>query len=280
MKDISVIKASGEKVVFDEQKLVRSLDRAGAGQELISEVLAAIDGQLYDGITTRKIYRQAYRILNKLSRRHAGRYKLKEAIFELGPSGYPFEKFVGEILKSQGYKVQVGVIVQGKCVRHELDVIAENDHNHFMVECKFHSDPGKKSNVIVPLYIHSRFRDIIATMENLPGYHTRLHQSWIVTNTRFTTDAIDYGKCSGMNLISWDYPADTNLRNRIDRSGLHPVTSLFSLKKSEKQALLALGIVTCRNLLANKNQLVELGFSLRKTEKVVVEAHNLVHNHG
>lgn len=278
MNDITVIKASGEKVIFDRSKLVQSLERAGAGEDTINKVLGSLSELIYDGITTRKIYRQAYKILNKLSNRNAGRYRLKEAIMELGPSGYPFEHFIGELLRNQGYKTQVGVVVDGQCVSHEIDVIAENEHNHFMVECKFHSSPGKKSNVIVPMYINSRFRDIIATMENLPGFKTKLHQSWVVTNTRFTTDAIDYGKCSGMNLISWDYPADANLRNRIDRSGLHPVTSLSTLKKTEKQKILALDIVTCRNLIEHRNLLIDLGFSLRKMEKVILEANRIIHN--
>jgi hypothetical protein len=276
MSDIYVVKATGDRVLFDQSKLSQSLDKAGAGQDIISEILITIENQLYDGITTKKIYRHAYKILNKLSSQHAGRYKLKEAIFELGPSGYPFEHFVGELLKNQGYSTQVGITVQGKCVTHEIDVIAENEHNHFMVECKFHSSPGKKSNVIVPMYIHSRFRDIIATMENLPGYNTKLHQSWVVTNTRFTSDAIDYGKCSAMNLISWDYPAQGNLRNRIDRSGLHPITSLSNLKKVEKQAFLGKGIVTCRNLLDNKSQLEEMGFAVRKIQRITTEATKLI----
>jgi len=276
MSDIYVLKASGDKVLFNQDKLIQSLDRAGAGQEIVTEVLKAVESHLYDGITTKKIYRQAYKILNKLSLLNAGRYKLKEAIFELGPTGYPFEHFVGELLKNQGYTTQVGVTVKGKCVSHEIDVIAENEHNHFMVECKFHSKPGKKSNVIVPLYIHSRFRDIIANKKHLPGHKTKLHQSWLVTNTRFTSDAIDYGKCSGMNLISWDYPHDSNLRNRIDRSGLHPITSLSSLKKSEKKSIISRDVVTCRNLLANKELLEELGFSSRKSDRVFSEAEQLI----
>ncbi len=112
MDDIYVVKASGDRVIFDQDKLIRSLDKAGAGQDIITDVLSGLENQLYDGITTQKIYRQAYKILNKLSKRRAGRYKLKEAIFELGPSGYPFEIFVGELLKNQGYRVEVGIIVQ------------------------------------------------------------------------------------------------------------------------------------------------------------------------
>ncbi len=278
MSDIYVVKASGDRVIFDQNKLTGSLDKAGAGQDIIAEVISRLEGQLYNGITTRKIYQQAYKILNKLSKRGAGRYRLKEAIFELGPSGYPFEIFVGELLKSQGYKVEVGIIVQGKCVKHEVDVVAENEHNHFIVECKFHSAPDKKSNVVVPLYIHSRFRDIIAAMQQLPGYQTKLHQSWLVTNTHFTSDAIDYGTCSGMNMISWDFPKETNLSKRVSRSGIHPVTSLSCLKKTEKQELLSQGIVTCHMLLEHKQYLLDLGFSQRRAKNVILQASNLIYN--
>lgn len=274
--DIYVVKASGEKVVFNQEKLVQSLIRAGASQDLIDEVIKGLEEHLFDGISTRKIYRLAYKLLHKYSTQHAGRYRLKEAIFQLGPSGYPFERFVGELMKNQGYTVDVGVTVMGKCVNHEVDVIAENEQNHFMVECKFHSSPGKKSNVVVPLYIHSRFRDIEASMKSIPGYNTKLHQSWVVTNTRFTQDAIDYGKCAGMNLVSWDYPDDTNLRNRIDRSGLHPVTSLASLKRSEKQFLLGEGIVTCQNFLDNQEHFFEMGVSTRRKFKILNDINELI----
>lgn len=276
MRDFTIIKASGEEVQFDENKLKLSLERAGAGQEVVAEVIAGLEPGFHDGMPSRKIYREAYRLLKKISSHNAGRYKLKEAIFELGPSGYPFEHFFGELLRNQGYKTQVGVTIQGKCVTHEVDVVAENQHSHFLVECKFHSSGGKKSDVKVPLYIHSRYQDIIATMESLPGFTTKLHQSWVVTNTRFTQDAIDYGKCMGMNLVSWDYPQEGNLRQRIDRSGLHPITTLHTLKRSEKQHLLEMGIVTCRNLLDKQTALLEMGMSNSKYRKVVNDAETII----
>ncbi len=277
-RDITVRKASGEQVPFDRAKLVHSLENAGAGRPVIERVLEIMEPQLYDGITTRRIYQLAYRLLTKLARANAGRYKLKQAIMELGPSGYAFEVFVGELLKNQGYNVQIGVTVQGKCVTHEIDVLATNQRHQYWVECKFHTTPGKKSNVIVPMYIHSRFRDIMDVHKGKHGHGRLKQESWVITNTRFTTDAIDYGKCAGMTLISWDYPKEGNLCQRINRSGLHPVTSLYSLKKTEKQVLLSSGIVTCRNLLENKNQLVEFGFGRHKVEKVIAEVNNLIYN--
>jgi hypothetical protein len=113
-------------------------------------------------------------------------------------------------------------------------------------------------------------------MHKFPDYNQTKHLSVVVTNTRFTQDAIDYGNCSGMKLISWDYPQDDNLRNRIDRSGLHPITVIHSLKKSEKQSLLNEGIVTCRNLLDNQSYLHEMGVAKTKFNRIISDAEKII----
>ena len=84
---------------------------------------------IFDGISTRKIYQIAYSILYKLSNRAAGRYRLKKALFQLGPSGYPFEQFIAKILEQEGYKTKTGQFIQGKCIKHEVDVVGKKDKN-------------------------------------------------------------------------------------------------------------------------------------------------------
>jgi hypothetical protein len=269
---IFITKASGEKVPFSAEKLRQSLRRAGAGEEAMDSIVKEIEQRLYPGITTREIYRKAFSMLRKVSAHLAAKYKLKKALQELGPSGYPFEKFVGEILKHEGYRAQVGQIVQGHCVQHEVDVVAQKDDRHFMVECKFHSDQGRKCDVKIPLYIHSRFLDVEKAWQQRPGHDHKFHQGWVVTNTRFTTDAIQYGTCAGLNLISWDYPKKGSLRERIDRSGLHPLTCLTTLTKKEKQLLLDLGIVLCKELCQQEQLLKEVGVLPTRAQKVMEEA--------
>ncbi len=231
-----------------------------------------IGQRLYPGITTREIYRRAFSMLRKASAHLAAKYKLKKALQELGPSGYPFEKYVGEILKHEGYKTRVGQIVQGHCVQHEVDVIASKDDQHFMVECKFHSEQVRKCDVKIPLYIHSRFLDVEKAWEQRPGHGHKFHQGWVVTNTRFTTEAIQYGTCAGLNLVSWDFPKKSSLRERIDGSGLHPVTCLTTLTKKEKQLLLDKGIVLCQELCQNEKLLKEIGVQPAREKKVMEEA--------
>ena len=98
-----VTKRNGEKVTFDVQKLIDSLDRSGASETDIEQVVREVGKNMVDGMSTRKVYQLAYSILRKKSKQAAGKYKLKNAIFELGPTDYPYERFVGELLKNQGY---------------------------------------------------------------------------------------------------------------------------------------------------------------------------------
>lgn len=275
-KSILVEKHSGEKEPFSSEKLHQSLARAGAGQDLIEKVEAGLQPKMYDGITTSEIYRKAFQLLKKLKNSTAARYSLKIAIMDLGPTGYPFEQFVGELLRQMGYQVEVGQMVAGHCVQHEVDVVARNDHEQFMVECKFYNNQGKYCNVKVPLYIDSRFRDIEQQWRLLPGNKDYEFSGWVVTNTRFTTDAMDYGRCVGLKLLSWDYPRHQGLKEMIERSGLFPVTVLTTLNKKQKQMLLDEKIVLCRQLRSKIGMLDSLGLGRGKAKNVIQELDELL----
>ncbi|MBL7889051.1 MAG: restriction endonuclease [Bacteroidia bacterium] len=282
-KEILVTKASGEKAPFHEDKLRASLMRSGADVNQTEQILSEISSQLYQGISTKKIYRIAFNLLKSGTKPFAARYQLKQGIMELGPSGYPFEKFVGEILSHQGYSVQVGQIVKGKCVNHEVDVIALADHHHFMIECKYHNQRGTVCDVKIPLYIQSRFKDVEAEWIKIPGHANRTHQGWVVTNTKFTTDAIQYGNCCGLKLLGWDYPVKGSLKDLIDEFGLYPITCLTTLTRAEKQQLLDMKIVLCKEICNNTKLLSDLGMNEIKIGKVTEEGQKLCNsliNHG
>lgn len=274
-ENIIVKKYSGEEVTFSREKLDRSLERSGASQEIIDKVYNELKGYLFDGITTSQIYRRAFQILRKLKRSTAARYSLRKGIMELGPSGYPFEQIVGAVIHHMGYETQVSQIVQGHCVSHELDVVARNGKELFMVECKFYNSQGKNCNVQVPLYIHSRFNDVKKTWEKDPANRGLKFSGWVVTNTRFTSDAIDYGKCAGLNMISWDYPRGKSLKEMVEESGLFPITVLTSLTRKQKEILLQHNVVLCRQLLEKPEAFGRLGLSQKMQGKVLSEAKDL-----
>jgi hypothetical protein len=277
MKDEGIIitKSSGDKVKFSLNKLRSSLKRTGADKETIDQIIDTVRDELYQGISTRAIYNRAFALLKKKKRHFASKYKLKKAIYELGPTGFPFERFVGAVLKNSGYDIKIGEVLQGKCVTHEIDVLAHKDHETTIVECKFHSEQGINCNVKVPLYIHSRYQDVKAHWNTNPINKTSLTKAWVVTNTRFTEDALQYSKCCGLYLLSWDYPENNALKDRIDRLGLYPITVSTLLSNREKQFLLSRNVVLCRELIHDRFYLDHLGISDARKEKILKEISEL-----
>ena len=268
MSTVNVTKASGEKQEYDESKLRKSLTSAGAQKDLVHEISESVEQMLYEGIPTQKIYREAFRQLKRASQKSAVSYKLKEAILELGPTGFPFEKFIAELLNRMGYYTEVGVTLNGECVTHEVDVLATKENEHYMIECKFHNRKENTCNVKVPLYIQSRFLDLKKNWSGLPGHEHKVHKGWVVTNTRFTSDAEQYGECVGLKLLSWDYPKNNGLKDLITRVGLHPVTSLSSINKQEKAMLLEMDVIFCTQIYENPDHLNKIGLEHRKAMKV------------
>ncbi|MCC5939919.1 MAG: restriction endonuclease [Balneolaceae bacterium] len=280
MTNVHVTKASGELEPFDETKLRRSLKNAGASETVINSIAHSIRDKLVEEISTQKIYREAFRLLRAESQRAAGRYKLKEAIFELGPTGFPFEQFVGELLAGFGYSTEVGVSVKGDCVQHEIDVIAQKENEYLLVECKFHNKKENRCNIQVPLYIQSRFLDIKRNWTSLPGHENKIHKGMVVTNTRFTSDAETYAECVGLELLSWDYPENNGIRDLIGRLGLHPVTCLSTLTDGDKEKLLDSKVIFCKQICRNKRVLNEAGIDERRINRIAKEANEVCNSNS
>lgn len=264
-----VTKASGVTEPFSIEKLKLSLERSRATPAEIEIICNQLQSQLYQGIRTKKIYSEAFKLLKHHSKHHAARYQLKKGLLDLGPSGYPFEKFIAKLFEMQDYKTTTGQIVKGKCVSHEIDVIAKKNNEIIITECKYRNAAGITVDVKTPLYIHSRFNDVRAG-----GYFKKEQESlngWLITNAKFTTDAITYGKCANLNLLSWDYPAKNSLRELIDNYNLYPLTCLTTLSKQEKQWLLSHDVVLAKDIYSNEAILLKAGVSSKRIQTVKEE---------
>src|SRR3989344_2855119 len=266
-----VIKNPGEREPFSIKKLRRSLLRSGADEETIKMVVDHITPELKNGMKTSAIYKHAFSILKKKTFPVAVRYSLRKAVMELGPSGFPFEKFVAEVLKRKGFTAQTGVILPGFCVSHEVDILMEKDTRHIFAECKFHNQQGIKSDVKIALYVYARFLDLQKGHDLKDGGSPKIHEGWLITNTKLTSDAIAYAQCTGLTVIGWDYPEQGNLQDLIIETGVHPLTFLSTLTAQEKTDLLEQGIVMCRSISDNDTPLRTLGFPEERIEKVIQE---------
>ncbi len=276
-KHVHVKKSTGVIEPFSEAKLSRSLRNSGASEDIIDLILPKIHSTLYEGISTKEIYRKAFMLLHRQLHALAARYSLKKAIMELGPTGYPFEKYIGELMRYYGFRVEVGRILSGRCVSHEVDVIAWNDRNKYMIECKYHNTAGKVSNVQTPLYIQSRFLDVKSVWETQAENQGKKFQGWVVTNTRFSEDAKTYGKCVGLHLVDWDYPLVGSLKELVENAGLFPVTAITNLTKKQKHELIEKGAVLCADLNENPELLDTIQISPQTKEKIIKEVENLCH---
>ena len=251
---INITKASGELVAYNEQRVSEVLARVGANIYEQKEVLQHLNEQLYEGIKTSEIYHIVFKELDSIKPHLASRFSLKQAIAELGPSGYPFEKFIAGILAQFGYKTETNIMMRGKCVIHEVDVIAYKDKVKGIIEAKFHRNSGFKTNIQTVLYVDARYKDIKSNLGK-----DEKSTGWLITNAKFSADTINYGECAGLKLIGWDYPNHISLRILIDKSGLQPITSLHNLSTNNKTNLLNNNIVFCKDLAnADRNSLKKL----------------------
>ncbi len=276
MDNFFISKSNGDKELFLPNKLRESLKKSGAINQYINLIMEELTSQIYDGISSKEIYKKAFSLLKKMNRTYASKYSLKKALFDLGPTGFPFERLVSALLKQKGYKTKVGELLFGECVTHEIDVLAEKDQVIYAVECKFHSKPQVKNNVKIPLYINSRFIDIQKQWNKNPKNTSHLKQGWLVTNTKFTKDAINYAKCVGLKLLSWDYPKNNGIGKNIDEFGLYPITALTTLTKSEKKQIIENDIILITELRQSAFVLNKIRISPIRIERILAEAQHLL----
>lgn len=272
---MKVVKHSGNVVEFEPEKLKKSLLKSGASLDLVESILQSIQSEIYEGIPTKQIYKMAFGLLKKASNSHAAQYNLRSAIQMLGPAGFFFEKYIARLFSSEDYKTQTNLILQGKCVSHEIDIVIKKDNQISMIECKFHAGRDVVSDVKVPMYILSRFNDLKDRKQSIYTNSDKITSCWIVTNNRFSSDAIAFGNCSNINMLSWDYPKKENLRAKIDKDKLYPVTCLTTLSLAEKDKLLVLDIILANELINNSESLERIGLSPNRIKNVLKEVADL-----
>lgn len=273
---MKVKKNSGEIVEFDKAKLVKSLVSSGASLRTAKQILHDIQPKLFDGISSKKVYSLAFQKLKIVSKANAARYSLKNGITALGPAGFYFEKFIARIFELQGYQVITNVFLVGNCVSHELDVLVKKDSHIGMIECKFHTSLGAKTDVKVPMYILSRFNDLNKKKHAIFANNEQISKCWLTTNSKFTSEAVKFAECSGLELLSWDYPLGNGIKDLVNRFNSYPITCLTTLTSAEKEILLLQDILTVYDLLHHEKSFEKLKLSETRMKNVKVESNQLL----
>lgn len=232
MKRAFVINARGEREPFSPRKIYRSCKRARASDDLAREVTRRIEKTFYPGMRTSVIEKEIKKFLRKSSLQSAMKFSLKQAMRKLGPAGFTFEKYIGEILIRNGFRVKLNQRPKGFCqTKYEIDFFAQKEGVLYIGECKFHHLPGERVDLKVALYNYARFLDIKESRPFSSGvYKVYKKKPALVTNTKFTSEAIIYSECKGVELLGWKYPKGRGLEHLIEEQGLYPITILPSFR--------------------------------------------------
>ncbi len=230
-KELFVINARGEKELFSSKKLSHSLIRVGASKERAKKIAQQIKKEVEPGVSTFKIFNKAKELLAETNKKSSLRFTLKESLNRLGPTGFPFEKFVRAILKENGFKVRKRRYLIGSCLpNYEIDFLAVKEGVTYIGECKYRNHPGSRVHSNTALANKARFEDIM----NGPHFDRKRDKvkPMLVTNTKLTSSATKYADCVGMDYIGWRQPKDKGIETLIENRNLYPLTILGSLKKS------------------------------------------------
>jgi hypothetical protein len=138
------------------------------------------------------------------------------------------------------------------------------------VECKFHNAMGTLCHIQTALYCWARFLDIRDTN---PG----IDSMWLVTNTKFSLDAIQYSDCIGLKLLGWSFPGNESLQIRIEEHRLYPITVLHSLDKMSFSLLNGAEVLLVREIIERgESGLTALGIPGSKAGQLLEEAAGLL----
>lgn len=274
---MEIVKSDGSRQQYSSSKFCLSLRKAGAPRDIADSVCKTVGSTISPNASTTTIFRKALKYLIKDNPDVAARYSLRRGIEALGPSGFIFEQYFEIVLQAYGFTTRRDVILRGKCVTHEIDVIAETGSKRFLVEAKYHNMSGIKTHVDVVMYADARLIDVVKN-ESEKNQKTFEYGMWVVTNTKFTDAAIQYARCRGIRLTGWNHPRGESLEDIIADKKLYPVTILPSLPKLLLPVLAKKNCILVQDLIMYeaKDLIREFGVTKEVAEKLIQEISGIV----
>ncbi len=246
MKVPKVIKRNGFEELFQPEKLCGSIEMTGVSQELAHQVCGIVASSIESHVSTEDIFKITRNYLYKYDPGIAAVYALERGLSALGPSGFVFEQYVAALFSEMEYRVQTNVYVEGEGVTHEIDVWAEKGNTVFIVEAKYRNDYKTKTHINQIMYADARLQDIRRRAQK--SNDKRDFYMWVVTNTKFTDNAINYVKFRDIQLMGWDFPPYINLMKIVYEKKLYPVTVLPSITRSALKKMSTMDMILVKTL--------------------------------
>ncbi len=257
---MEIVKSDGVVEVFDPKKLCDSIKRAGAPAKVADSICQMVSQKVKPGATSSNIFRDSLRHLVKEDLDIAVKYSLKRGINSLGPAGFLFEQYVEAVLRAYGYKTRRNIMMKGKGVIHEIDVVAEKNNQTFLVEAKYRNEEGLRTHIDEVMYAESRVRDI--NSYDLNKKKNKQFIPWLRTNTKFTETSVRYAKAYNLDLTGWTYPKGKSLEDLIIEKKIYPVTVIPSITKAALEEIAKRGMFLAQDLLPYSVEDLALEFNI------------------
>jgi hypothetical protein len=272
---IYVTKADGSKQPFDKQKIINTCLRLQASLEQAQSIADKIEARAYDGVPTKKILQMIFLYMKRYRPAIGYQIDLKQAIAMLR-SKPDFEIFVAKLFEAMGYRIETNLMVRGKCIEHEIDVVARKENEMILVEVKHHVNHHTYSGLDVFLQLNSTLEDLKEGYE-IGKNNFKFTKAILICNTKVSDHARRYALCKGLEFIAWKFPQENGLERLIEEYKLYPITFLKEIERDEAYSLANAGIVTVKQLLddvekisrkssISKNRILQL----QKAAKIVL----------
>ena len=250
--------------------------KAGASDDLTQQVCSIVNDSIDSGISTEKIFTITRGYLAKTNPGIAAVYALDRGLSALGPSGFIFEQYVSAMFAEMGYKSYTNFYAKGEMVQHEIDVVAEKGNVVFIIEAKYKNDFKAKTHINQAMYADARIQDIQRRAQQ--DGDLREYYMWVVTNTQFTDNAINYVSKREVQLMGWDFPKFINLKKIAYEKKLWPITVLPSITQSVLKKCAKEDIILVRHLRNMDSREIQKLFSTsdRLSRKIEREVHELL----
>jgi len=252
---VSVTKANGSQQPYDREKIIRTCLRLGASREVAIQIEQHVARRVYDGISTQKILQIIFTLIRKQKPAVKHLFDLRRGI-SLMESKPEFEVFVRALLMHSGFQVQPNAILRGLCGEHEVDAIATKDGLTYLVEAKHHVNYHALTGLDESRIARAIIEDVTEGYSS-GATEVKIDRAMIVTNTRFSDHAINYGRCREILQVGWASPENFALRDTIQKYKLYPLSCLRGVSIETRLRLVNSGIVLIKQLLEQDSGYLE-----------------------
>jgi hypothetical protein len=243
---VNIRKWDGTLEPFDRGKVIRTCHHLKLSQREAEDVADEIEKKLYEGIPSKSLMDMILEF-GKIHRSQLGHIiDLREALAAMR-SKPDFEQFVALLLQDAGYKTVTNQVLYGKCVDHEVDVIAIKGSEILYVEVKHHAQFHTFTGLDTFLEVRSAFEDLKEGY--LAGNHGyNFTRPMLVLNTKISDHARRYASCKGIAAIGWAMPQHAGIESMVHDRGMYPVTIFKGVEPSIFTKLGDMGIFTVKQL--------------------------------